>query len=304
MVDDNFIGNKRNVKLLLKELATWQKEKEYPFRFTTEASIDLAEDKELIDLMVACNFERVFIGLETPDEDSLSLTKKFQNTRHPLIESLQKIELSGIEIMAGLIIGFDGEKSGAGIRILDFVEQAHIPIASLNMLQALPGTALWYRLEKEGRLLEGMGDINQTTLTNFIPTRPMKEIAEEYLQALERLYDPVNYLTRTYNHFIALSSARSKQKIAKKKKPLTKKVLSGLTTILWRQGIKRSSRWKFWQYLLAIYQKQPGLLLPYLATCAQNEHFLEYREVVKQQIQKQLDNYGKLDEQFGQAQTV
>ncbi|NES85479.1 MAG: B12-binding domain-containing radical SAM protein, partial [Moorea sp. SIO2B7] len=135
MVDDNFIGNKRNVKLLLKELKVWQAEHQYPFRFNTEASVDLAADQELMDLMVECNFDAVFLGIETPDEESLQLTKKFQNTRTSLTDTVDKIIRAGLRPMAGFIIGFDGEKKGAASRIIKFVEEAAIPTAMFGMLQ-------------------------------------------------------------------------------------------------------------------------------------------------------------------------
>ncbi|NEO88610.1 MAG: B12-binding domain-containing radical SAM protein, partial [Spirulina sp. SIO3F2] len=177
MVDDNFIGNKRNVKRLLAELKPWMAEKGYPFTFNTEASVDLAQDQEMMDAMVACNFGSVFLGIETPDEDSLAVTKKFQNTRDPLSESIYKIQSSGLRVMSGFIIGFDGEKQGAGDRIVQFVEKTSIPLAFFSMLQALPDTALSQRLIKEGRLLDTSSDINQTTLMNFVPTRPIEDIA-------------------------------------------------------------------------------------------------------------------------------
>ncbi|MBE9126132.1 B12-binding domain-containing radical SAM protein, partial [Coleofasciculus sp. LEGE 07081] len=127
MVDDNFIGNKRNVKLLLKDLKVWQAEHQYPFRFNTEASIDLAQDSELMELMVECYFDAVFLGIETPDEDSLQLTKKFQNIRSSLADSVETITRAGLRVIAGFIVGFDGEKSGAGDRIVRFAEQTGIP---------------------------------------------------------------------------------------------------------------------------------------------------------------------------------
>src|SRR6476469_1534010 len=105
MVDDNFIGNKRNVKLFLKELKVWQAEHQYPFSFNTEASVDLAEDQELMDLMVECNFNAVFLGIDTPDEESLQMTKKFQNNRSSLMDSVQTITKAGLRVMAGFIIG-------------------------------------------------------------------------------------------------------------------------------------------------------------------------------------------------------
>jgi radical SAM superfamily enzyme YgiQ (UPF0313 family) len=169
MVDDNFIGNKRNVKLLLQELKVWMAEHKYPFAFNTEASVDLSQDQELMDLMVECNFNAVFLGIETPDEESLQLTKKFQNTRNSLIDSVQAITKAGLRPMAGFIIGFDGEKAGSGDRIVRFAETTGIPTTTFAMLQALPNTALWHRLEKEGRLQGNDGNINQTTLMNFTP---------------------------------------------------------------------------------------------------------------------------------------
>lgn len=211
MVDDNFIGNKRNVKLLLQELKIWQAEHQYPFDFNTEASVDIASDPELMELMVECNFNAVFLGIETPDEDSLQLTKKFQNTRSSLTETVDTIIRAGLRPMAGFIIGFDGEKKGAASRIIRFVEEAAIPTAMFGMLQALPHTALWHRLEKEGRLRVGSKlDINQSTLMNFVPTRPIEDIAKEYIEAFWTLYDAEVFLERTYRCFLKLGAPKVK----------------------------------------------------------------------------------------------
>jgi radical SAM superfamily enzyme YgiQ (UPF0313 family) len=127
MVDDNFIGNKRNVKRLLQAMKPWIEEHNYPFSFATEASVDLAQDPELMQMMVDCNFGTVFLGIETPDEASLSLTRKFQNTRDPLTESVQSIARTGLRVMAGFIIGFDGEKSGAGQRVCSLWSKPRSP---------------------------------------------------------------------------------------------------------------------------------------------------------------------------------
>ena len=288
MVDDNFIGNKRNVKLLLKELKVWMKEHEYPFRFDTEASVDLAQDPELMELMVESGFAAVFLGIETPDEDSLQLTKKFQNTRNSLVESVQDIIKAGLRPMAGFIIGFDGEKSGAGSRIVRFAEQAAIPSTTFAMLQALPNTALWHRLEKEGRLRESKdGNINQTTLMNFIPTRPLEDIGREYIEAFCALYDPIAYLDRTYRCFLMMGKPSWK---APAKRPEWQ-VVKALATVIWRQGIKRETRWKFWHHLFGIFKHNPAVLEHYLSSCAHNEHFLEYRQIVREQIESQLEEY-------------
>ncbi|ELR99800.1 B12-binding domain-containing radical SAM protein [Gloeocapsa sp. PCC 73106] len=285
MVDDNFIGNKRNVKLLLKELKIWQAQHQYPFRFNTEASIDLADDSELMDLMVECNFDAVFLGIETPDEESLQLTKKFQNTRGSLSDSVSRIIDTGLRPMAGFIIGFDGEKKGAASRIVEFVEQAAIPTAMLGMLQVLPNTALWYRLEKEGRLQQNTKqDINQTSLLNFVPTRPIEDIAQEYIEAFWQLYDPESFLDRTYRCFLKLGAPKCK---APFKMPswIDAKALG---IVIWRQGVKRQTRWRFWHHFFAIVRHNPGVWEHYLTLCAHNEHFLEYRQIVRDEIEQQL----------------
>ncbi|MFM6191691.1 MAG: B12-binding domain-containing radical SAM protein [Planktothrix sp.] len=288
MVDDNFIGNKRNVKLLLKALKVWQAEHQYPFRFNTEASVDLADDAELMELMVQCNFDAVFLGIETPDTSSLELTKKYQNNRSPLLEAVDKIIRAGLRPMAGFILGFDGEKPGAGSRIIDFVEQAAIPTALFSMLQALPNTALWNRLETEGRLINPKKfDINQTTLINFIPTRPVEEIAEEYIETFWQLYDPERYLERTYRCFLKLGAPQCHPPA----KFPSLVDLKALAIVIWRQGFKRKTRWKFWLYLFSIIKQNPGVWEHYLTLCAHNEHFLEYRQIVKTEIERQLAEY-------------
>jgi radical SAM superfamily enzyme YgiQ (UPF0313 family) len=288
MVDDNFIGNKRNVKLLLKELKGWMADHQYPFTFNTEASVDLAQDQEMLDLMVECNFNAVFLGVETPDEESLSMTKKFQNTRSSLAESVETITRSGLRIMAGFIIGFDGEKAGAGDRIVRFAEQTTIPTTTFAMLQALPNTALWHRLEKEGRLRQGKdGNINQTTLMNFVPTRPLEEIAREYVEAFWQIYEPKKYLDRTYRHFLMLGAPKCK---APAKFPSLVD-LRALLIVCWRQGLKRDTRWMFWHHLFSIIKRNPGVWEHYLSVCAHNEHFLEYRQIVRDEIEVQLAEF-------------
>ena len=286
MVDDNFIGNKRNVKLLLKELKEWMRARDYPFSFDTEASVDLANDPELMDLMAECNFKKVFLGIETPDETSLSLTQKFQNTRDPLTESVDKITRNGLHVMAGFIIGFDNEKSGAGNRIVKFVEQTGIPMAMFSMLQALPNTALWHRLEKEGRLLDMGGNINQTTLMNFVPTRPIEDIASEYVNGFYKLYDPKTYLNRTFRYFMKLGVPRHSTK-----RKIDRKSIKALLTILWRQGILRETRWQFWGNLVRVLLRSPKLIPSYFVACAYLEHFIEYRQIVTDKINAQLEAY-------------
>lgn len=290
VVDDNFIGNKRNAKRMLQELAPWMVEHDYPFNFVTEASVDLAQDRELLDLMIAANFSAVFLGIETPDTDSLSLTQKFQNTRTSLVESVQIINRAGLRVMAGFIIGFDGEKSGAGDRIIDFVETTAIPQALFGMLQALPGTALWHRLEKEGRLQTEQAAVSgkQTTLMNFVPTRPIEEIAWEYVNCFWQLYAADRYLARVYRHYLTMTPTPHQKKKPQMLEPIE---IRAMLTIFWRQGIKRSTRWQFWNQLFAIIQKNPRVFTHYLTSCAHIEHFLEYRQIIWQEVEAELLDY-------------
>ncbi len=287
MVDDNFIGNKRNVKLLLKELKLWMAQHQYPFPFNTEASVDLAQDPELMELMADCNFNAVFLGIETPDESSLTLTQKYQNTRDSLEEAVDAISRSGLRVMAGFIIGFDGESPGAGDRIVRFVERAAIPTALFSMLQALPDTALWQRLQKEGRMLKPVEGINQTSLMNFVPTRPIQDIAQEYIQSFWALYDPLNYLNRTYRHFLKLGAPKH----ASGNRKVDWRAVRALLIVCWRQGLVRKTRWQFWRNLLSILYHNPRVWDYYLAVCAQAEHFLEYRQIVRSEIETQLATY-------------
>ena len=263
-------------------------EHQYPFAFDTEASIDLAQDAEMMELMVECGFSAVFLGIETPDEDSLQMTKKFQNTRSSLTEAVESIIKAGLRPMAGFIIGFDNEKAGAGDRIVRFAELAAIPSTTFAMLQALPNTALWHRVKREGRLRENQdGNINQTTLMNFIPTRPLEDIAREYIDAFCALYDPVKYLDRTYRCFLMMGGPSWTRPAKMPELVLVKAFL----IIIWRQGIKRETRWKFWHHLFSIIKRNPKAVEHYLSACAHIEHFCEYRQIVRDQIESQLAEY-------------
>ncbi|MFL0770783.1 MAG: B12-binding domain-containing radical SAM protein [Prochlorococcus sp.] len=289
LVDDNFIGNKRNAKQLLPAIRAWQEERGYPFSFATEASVDLADDDEMMRMMHDARFESVFLGIETPDEASLETAGKLQNTRNPLDAAVDRITANGIRVMAGFIIGFDGEKNGAGGRIVEFVTRTGIPAAMMGMLQALPNTALWHRLEKEGRLIqneEAAKGVNQTNLLNFKPTRPIRDIANEYVEAFCALYEPNAYMDRVYSYYLKMGAPRW-QATAKLPSWIDIKALS---IVVWRQGIKRNTRIRFWRYMLGMARKNPAMLEQFLVVLAHNEHFMEYRGIVQREIHEQLES--------------
>lgn len=288
IVDDNFIGNQRNVKRFLRELIPWMQQHNYPFSFITEASVNLAEDDELLQLMSEAGFYAVFLGIETPDQDSLQVTRKLQNTRNPLTEACYKINQAGLLIYAGFILGFDGERSGAGDRIEAFVEQTNIPQPMVGILQALPNTALWERLKREQRLIEGnshpTGD--QNTLMNFVPTRPIAEIAKEYVEGFWTLYEPENYLRRCFQQCLQLRFHENRQQAMQV--PLNKG-LRLVVQLIWLQGIRRPAiRGQFWRQLWTILLNKPQVLNTYLGLCAAGEHFWEYRALARERITQQL----------------
>lgn len=302
IVDDNFIGNKKNAKKMLRELEKWQQQHGYPFPFMTEASVDLASDEELMDLMVACNFDSVFLGIETPDEESLSLTRKYQNVRNSLVESVESIIRHGLRPMGGFIIGFDGEKKDAGQRIVQFIEQTDIPTANFSMLQALPNTALWDRLKKEGRLLKSNSDINQTSMTNFIPQRPVKEIAREYVEAFADIYDPMTYMDRVYRCFLKLGPPVKFSGTQIILPSLDE--LRALLIMIWRQGILRETRWKFWHHSVSILIRKPSVLPHYLSVSAQFEHFIDFKNIVRAEIEAQIDEVRDIEDDVVNAEYV
>ncbi len=294
LVDDNFIGNKRNVKQLLPALATWQQERGFPFSFTTEASIDLAGDGELMELMTNSGFNRVFLGIETPDVASLSTANKHQNTRSSLLDAVEAITAKGLLVMAGFILGFDGERAGAGERIVEFVNQSAIPLAMVGVLQALPNTALWHRLDREQRLLRVESEFDagvQTNLLNFLPSRPIEEIASEFIEAFDQLYEPSNYLNRIYRYSTRLGRDQARRRPSRQsffahlKRP---QALVGMLRLLWNQGVVRDTRWNFWRYLLLTAIQRPRLLDQFLWMALLNEHFLEYRSLIRQEVNNQL----------------
>jgi len=204
-VDDNFIGNKKAVKAFLPHLIQWQKERGYPFEFSTEASINIADDDQLLALMRAANFSTVFVGIESPDPDTLISMQKKQNTRRVLADSVQKIYRAGMTVYAGFIVGFDSEKYGVADAMTALIEAAAIPVCMVGLLFALPNTQLTRRLEKEGRLLPpshvselaGLGAGDQCAAgLNFHTARPRGDILDDLKRILQRIYDPAAYFGR------------------------------------------------------------------------------------------------------------
>jgi len=202
IVDDNFIGNAALAKDLLREMGRWGRANGYPIDFNTEVSLNVANDDELLELMRAANFTTIFIGIESPRRESLHETKKNQNLRGDMLSNLHKVQAYGIQIQAGMIVGFDADDESIFEEQLDFIQAARIPVSMTGMLQALPKTPLRDRVLREGRLLdETTGD--QFAFSNILPAGMSRRgLYEGYRWLLTQLYDFDNYRTRTLDFLL------------------------------------------------------------------------------------------------------
>jgi radical SAM superfamily enzyme YgiQ (UPF0313 family) len=293
ITDDNFIGNKSHARALLAELRLWNQERGEPFAFWTQATVNLGQDRELIDRMTAANFNTVFIGIESPDEEVLASARKFHNITNPLLESLNNISRNGLSIVGSFIVGLDGEKPGAGERICSFVELTAIPIVMINVLQVMPNTSLWKRLETDGRLVSqrvvSLGTFVRRM--NFVPTRPESQIFKEWRAAWDYLYEPTRFLARNYRFYLAMRPTRAAMAKTRKERPPKKTAsrrqmrglvvdLLRLVRLCWRQGIRSPSRLQFWKLLFGIHSRNSSRLTNYLCACVIAEDMYRVREEV------------------------
>jgi radical SAM superfamily enzyme YgiQ (UPF0313 family) len=218
-VDDNFIGNKKSLRLFLPELAAWQRAHDYPFELSTEASVNLADDPQLLEMMAAANFFGIFVGIESPDPATLVAAKKKQNTRRNIAESIHKIYGAGMIVTAGFIVGFDSETASMADAMVEFIEEAAIPVCMVGLLYALPNTQLTRRLAREGRLHPDhdrgptTGGDQCTDGLNFDPARPLRDILMDYRQILERVYHPAAYASRIDRLMTMLDRSRQRQEL-------------------------------------------------------------------------------------------
>jgi radical SAM superfamily enzyme YgiQ (UPF0313 family) len=296
--DDNFIGNKKQTRALLEELTPWLKSRGDPFIFLTQASVNLGQDLEMIGLMTKANLGKVFIGIESPDNQVLETSHKYHNIKNSLVESLNNLRNNGVAVMGSFIIGLDGETQGAGQRICAFIDQTDIPLAMLGVLQAAPNTNLWHRLEREGRLREDVGDDGGTLAAlNYEPDRPEAEIMQEYVDAWDYLYEPSRYLARAYRYYLTMPPTYRSLRIGAEpagsrgqflESGMTwrsqLKELQALGKILWTLGVRSSYRRQFWTQLIGMLRQNPSRFIDYVVTCAMGEDLYYLRQVVSRKV--------------------
>jgi radical SAM superfamily enzyme YgiQ (UPF0313 family) len=283
VVDDNLIGNKKAIKEVLREVVDWQKKHGYPFSLFTEASIDLADDEELMQIMTEANFIAVFVGIESPNEDSLRETKKYQNVRQggSLLEKVHRIQNHGMEVWCGMIMGFDNDDTSIFERQIEFIQQARISFSMSGMLSAIQKTPLYDRLLAEGRL--DLSDSPECG-TNVIPLLMTREqLRDGYLRVLTAQYDPDLYFARTEALFLDprfdVGSMRSKYW---RKHPFRKLKLEAiclaqtigfyfrLLSAIPEKHLRQEYTRRFWRFLKV--KHRPGLARFYLFHIAMHYH--------------------------------
>jgi radical SAM superfamily enzyme YgiQ (UPF0313 family) len=285
LVDDNFIGNKKAAKEILRAIAAWQRRHGYPLTFFTEASLDLAEDEELMRLMTEAGLVAVFVGIESPDEEALRETKKYQNVRGSLVERVHRIQAHGLEVYAGMIVGFDSDDASVFDRQVEFLKRARIVGAMAGMLSAIPKTPLYDRLEAEGRLDNAAAD-DPEIATNIIPLLMTREtLRDGWLDMMNRLYHPDNYFERFDSLFADACIPLATEKVLwlRRHRPLSYAKIQVMTIFaalvmlgrIWRDPRTRPYRPAYARSLrkLLMARRPPRYLFQLAWKCVMHTHF-------------------------------
>jgi radical SAM superfamily enzyme YgiQ (UPF0313 family) len=273
IVDDNFIGNKKNVRQFMPDLIEWSRINGHPFSYITEASVNLAEDDSLLQQMEDAGFRRVFLGIETPVEESLKQAQKGQNTRRDLLDSIHKIQSYGMEVMAGFIVGFDSDPDDIFDLQMNFIRESGIPLAMVGLLAALPDTQLWRRLEKEGRLLDVSSGNNTDCSINFVPKMDTERLIEGYKTILRNIYSPQEYYRRALDCLSRFHADR----IEPRQSTLVSDI-KALFKIIATLGVRDSERWTFWKYCFDLVRYYPRDFAHGLTLAAMGYHFRRITE--------------------------
>ena len=255
IVDDNFIGNKARAKELCVALAEWRSQYKTSFDFNTEASLNLADDPQLMQMMRDAGFVSVFLGIETPDESGLIASNKLQNTRRSLLDSVATIQSYGMQVMGGFILGFDTDREDIFDRMVEFIQKSGIPVAMVGLLQAMPGTQLFRRLWKEGRILDaGHGD-NTDDKLNFLPKMNGEQLVEGYRSVLKRIYSCEAYYERVKLYLSRTQPRPGKRENGERhtrQQWLTSGNARAFVTSIVRQGVFGRHRWSYWRFMLTV----------------------------------------------------
>lgn len=292
-VDDNFIGNKRDVKKFLPLLREWLEAHRWPFEFSTEASVNLADDDELLELMRAVGFFAVFVGIESPDEETLRATQKLQNTKRSLAASMRKLYGYGMFVNTGYIVGFDTERGSVVRGVLELIEASAVPVNMVGLLFALPNTQLQRRLAREGRLREGFelaaADVGDqcTGGLNFVTSRPRADVLRDYRDIIAQAYAPAAYFSRVLRVGTLLDCRAKRLRV-----PL-RRMLLDLRTLLrlsWRMGVRGGHRRLYWSTLAKLAWRNPRGLRYSIALIALYLHLGEFSRFLLRRLQVAIEH--------------
>src|SRR5688572_16181828 len=282
VVDDNFIGNKKEAKALLAALADWQDARGHPIEFMTEVSLNVAQDDELLGLLRRAHFVVLFVGIESPRTASLLETKKTQNTREDIVTSVHRIQATGIEVMAGMIVGFDNDDPSIFEEQFRFIQQARIPISMTGMLNAIPKTPLHARLKAAGRLVaDSLGD--QFVFTNIVPSGMSRlDLYEGYRALLNRLYDYGHYRQR------AMASILSRGPLLGARVLARRDDLAVVARILWHCVLRASPRraWLTVSLCLETAWRRPRAIRDAFTLALMHKHFYEFARATSRQLER------------------
>jgi radical SAM superfamily enzyme YgiQ (UPF0313 family) len=266
LVDDNFIGNKKKVKELLRAIIQWRKETRARMSFFTEASVNLAYDQELLDLMGEAGFKSVFLGIETPELESLKECRKFQNTQRDMVSSVKAIQKAGMHVMGGFIVGFDSDGPDIFERQFEFIQKAGVVTAMVGLLNALPQTQLHTRLRKEGRLLAETTGNNTDAALNFVTKLDADFLINGYRRLMKSLYEPSVYYQRIksfleeYRHH----GPREHFEFAQ---------LKAFFKAHWCLGVRYPGRVAYWRFLLHTLFRNPTQFTQAMTLAVYGHHF-------------------------------
>jgi radical SAM superfamily enzyme YgiQ (UPF0313 family) len=265
-VDDNFIGNKRYLKTqLLPALIEWRKDKRGT-SFNTEASVNLADDERLMKMMVEAGFDAVFIGIETPNDESLAECNKKQNKNRDMVACVKRIQRAGLQVTGGFIVGFDSDTRSIFQRQIDFIQKSGIVTAMVGLLQAPVGTRLYKRLKQEDRLVGQISGDNVDGTTNIIPKMDLDALCEGYRNIIRRIYSPKLYYQR-------IKTFLREYKAPKIESPLEFQRFLAVFRSSIRLGIFGKERFQYWKLLVWTLFSRPGLLPLAITLAIYGYHF-------------------------------
>lgn len=268
IVDDNFIGNIKEIKNnLLPEMKKWMQSHKYPFRFSIQSSINLADDKELMSQLIDAGFNAAFIGIETPDEISLQQCNKVQNKNRDLIQSVKKIQQAGIQVSGGFIVGFDSDTSTVFQRQIDFIQQSGIVSAMVGLLNAPKNTKLYHQLEAENRLTTEATGNNTDSSMNFIPKMDYDELLEGYKKIIHNIYSAKPYYKRVRQLLLNYN------RLYKGQTKISFSLLIAFLKSVYVIGFLNKGRTEYWKFIIWTLFNKPKLMVDAITCTVYGYHF-------------------------------